>query len=108
MPNHNHPIPPGLHARLSAVEAALPPDGMSITEVVDRCLVYYRRQGQPVDIPRYSETSTREGRKWVRLRESPDLPDIVRLVDVIAWRLDMIDIAPVHPRRKAVADDGRN
>lgn len=96
---------PALAERLRAVEASLPPDGMSQAEVVRRCLRTYRRRSArgPVAIPRYTETATHDDRTILTV-EDPEglaaaLPADVRVIDVLAWRLSQVASNPPHPRR---------
>jgi hypothetical protein len=104
------PMGPDLFARLQEIEAGLPPEDMSLAAVVQMCMTYYANHGQGVDIPKYSEKATRKARKWVRMQEHPPvLPDGLRVVDIVAWRLAMYEGKPeVHPRRTMgmVATDG--
>ena len=97
---------PQLFARLQEIEAGLPPEGMSLSVVMQMCVNYYVRVGHGVDIPRYDEKATRKDRKWVRIQNHPpELPDGLRVVDIVAWRVAMYqDKPPVHPRRLAVTD----
>jgi len=82
---------PQLFARLQEIEAGLPPEGMSLAAIVQMCMTYWRNKGQGGDIPRYDEKATRKQRKWVRMQDHPpELPDGLRVVDVIAWRVAMI------------------
>jgi hypothetical protein len=91
---------PDLFARINAIYRSLPPEDMSMAAVCQMCMTYYANHGDGVDIPRYSEKATRKARKWIRLQDDPpDLPNGWRPVDVIAWRVGMIDPGPVHPRQ---------